>query len=540
METYLFKSACCWAILYGFYLLFLERESMHGFKRYYLLGSLLIGAFIPLITFTEYVVLDDSLANTININTAGGAEAEFAGSTSWLINSLIAIYAFGVLLFGFRFLRNLNTLWLRILKNPRLKAAKTSYVLLQHLVIPHTFFSYIFVNKKKFVLKEIPQAVLLHEQAHAEQKHSVDVIFAELLQVFFWFNPLVYLYKKSIKLNHEFLADSAVLKAGYETANYQETLLQYSIGTNTPDLANAINYSSFKKRFTVMKNKSSKPSSLAKGLLLLPIIALLTYSFSTTKYVMPKPEVTVNNQKAINQSNSLQADNRMAGDPITIVIQGKTVSINGKQTSVKKFAETLDNITKNWKAADFNNADLNIKISNVDKAFMKKLNDAYKQTKLYQANPNSYGLVPPPPPPPPAPDKAPKAGNVFIEEIIETPETEEVIIKEIEFKNEFIEEDEVEVEKVIDVKRGVNVIVERVKPVIEEIEIVDVTPPPPPPPPKNPTDAIIDLAKEGAKFMLNGKEISSDKALKLAKSNKLNAIDVVKKSGETTIVNLEM
>ena len=69
------KSSTCLATLMVFYKLFLEKESIHHFKRFYLLGALLISAVIPFITFIEYVeatplkdALEFKLIKTSNSN----------------------------------------------------------------------------------------------------------------------------------------------------------------------------------------------------------------------------------------------------------------------------------------------------------------------------------------------------------------------------------------------------------------------------------------------------------------------------------------
>ena len=90
------------------------------------------------------------------------------------------------------------------------------------------------------------------------------MLFIELLNVIFWFNPLFYYLKKSIKLNHEFLADRAVLNKGVSLTAYQEILLAFSSNPNEPQLANAINYSSIKKRLIIMKTNTSKKNHLVK------------------------------------------------------------------------------------------------------------------------------------------------------------------------------------------------------------------------------------------------------------------------------------
>lgn len=160
-------------------------------------------------------------------------------------------------------------------------------MLLNEVIVPHTFFSYVFVNKLKFQNNEIPQEVLLHEQAHAREKHSIDILLIELYQIIFWFNPFILILKRDMKLNHEFMADAAVLRNGADQKNYQNLLLHYSSIQEGSGLAHAFNYSSIKKRFTVMKTQTSKRSKWIKSLLLLPLTAFLVFGFSN-KIEVPK------------------------------------------------------------------------------------------------------------------------------------------------------------------------------------------------------------------------------------------------------------
>jgi hypothetical protein len=208
MELYLLKSAACLAILMAFYKLFLEKESFHKFKRFYLLASLLVSFAIPFITFIQYVEpeyvlgsfnnpLDDAVFNTV---ITAPEEVIVNQLFNWKA-LLWSVYGLGVLFFGIRFVINLSRIVNRIKSNPKTKRQSFINVLLNDLVIPHTFFNYIFLNKSKFEKQEIPEEVLLHEQTHAKQKHSIDILLIEILQVVFWFNPLLYLLKNTVKLN---------------------------------------------------------------------------------------------------------------------------------------------------------------------------------------------------------------------------------------------------------------------------------------------------------------------------------------------------
>ncbi len=282
MVDYLLKSGACLTVFYLFYVLFLEKENMHVHKRIYLIATLLIAFAIPFVTFTSYVevveVIQPIIAsqNTIEIPIINEPE-----TVSYTTEILWSVYGLGVLLFGFKFVKNLNEIIQKIRINPNQKEDDTVSVLLKEDIVPHTFFSYIFYNKQKYITHQIPKEVVLHEQTHAKQKHSLDVLFIEFLQVLFWFNPILYLINKAMKLNHEFLADQAVITNGIQTQNYQKTLLAYSSHAYQLPLANAINYSSIKKRFTVMKTHTSKKKIWFKSIILLPVLALLLFSFST-------------------------------------------------------------------------------------------------------------------------------------------------------------------------------------------------------------------------------------------------------------------
>ncbi len=366
MEIYLLKSAACLGVFFIFYKVFLENENMHLFKRFYLLGTIFIPFLIPFITFTTFINPSETISQVVFTNTIG----EDSNSLSFLEllpTILWSIYFIGVAFFTFRFVKNLISLVLKIKRNPKLNIQSHINVLLQKQIIPHTFFKYIFLNKSNYEAKEIPEEVLLHEQTHANQKHSIDIIFIEILQILFWFNPLIYLLKNSIKLNHEFLADEAVLSRGIESRNYQKILLVFSSNTPSPHLANSINYSLIKKRFTVMKKQTSRSKKWVRSFLILPLLAIVIFSFSSTK------EIERENLAII--ENTIQ--------------EGANKAQIAEYNKLAKYYNDLDQ------------SNMRIKKSDVDRlTYLYKLMSD-KQRKNAVTFPNF-------PPPPPSPDKAPE------------------------------------------------------------------------------------------------------------------------------------
>lgn len=357
MIIYILKVSACLAIFIAFYKLFLENENMHVFKRFYLLTAIALAFIIPSLLFKEYVyvapqpIIDSFTPPLIpqQLNTATTID-----NTSSTNTILWTIYAIGVFVFGFKFCKNLLKIGARIRKNPKIKKLHITTILLKEKLSPHTFFNYIFLNKQKFEAQKIPDEVLLHEQTHATQKHSIDVLIVELIQVLFWFNPLIAFYKHSIKLNHEFLADQAVVQKGIETTSYQKILLAFSSNATETQLANAINYSSIKKRFTVMKKQTSKKTIWLRSLLVLPILAFVMYSFSESETIeIEKSNNTTSSHIKTPQqqkSNSIRYSTKPNAPNVRDIAKWKNASeyalwINGKHVPNKEL--------ESYKSSDF-------------------------------------------------------------------------------------------------------------------------------------------------------------------------------------------
>jgi len=279
MIAYLIKSTLCFAVLFGFYKLVLENKALHHFKRYYLLASLIFSLIIPLITFTytttqtpeEAWISDFSRAwESSTITTSPTITAP--EKTNYLPYLLWSLYGIGLLIFGSRFALNLIRLIRKIKSAETLNKSYFTLALLSQSIIPHSFLKYIFLSKKPFQNREIPSEVIAHEATHVRQKHSLDILFIELVQVLFWFNPLFWIAKNSIKLNHEFLADQGVIQEQNDLYQYQNILLDYASSTHHTTLESSFSYSSTKKRILMLSQTFSRKRLAISALLLIPII----------------------------------------------------------------------------------------------------------------------------------------------------------------------------------------------------------------------------------------------------------------------------
>ncbi|WP_109098030.1 M56 family metallopeptidase [Aquimarina sp. AU58] len=393
MIIYIIKSSLCLVLLWSFYRLFLERENMHHFKRFYLLFSLIFAYTIPLVTITyetDTVLNQENIQQPVNhLILSDNVQVE-ATSSDYFSTIIWIVYGIGVLIFAIRFIKNIYHLIKKVRRNENLKESSHINVLLTNSIIPHTFLHYIFVPKKEFQKKAIPQEVLLHEKTHVQQRHTLDILFVEIFQVIFWFNPIWFWVKKSIKLNHEFLADQKVLKQQFSIHQYMDLLVNYPNSSHQAVLASPINYSLTKKRIVMMSQQFSKTKATTRLLLFLPILLGCILLFNN-KMVAQQKSTTISTTVAPTHPDK----------KIKIRVSGEQININGITTDLSGVAAVIDNATKQWKDHELTEFQFSVKLENTNDKFLKKLNKVYRKTRLYKANPDGHDLIPPSPPAPP-------------------------------------------------------------------------------------------------------------------------------------------
>jgi len=270
---YLIKSTLCLAVLFGFYKLALENKAMHQFKRFYLLASLAFAFTIPLITFTYETetlttpVIQDFTQPILTENFDPEVQRDYTATILW------SLYGLGVFIFGVRFGLNLFRLKRKVNTAQHITERHFTLALLERNIIPHSFFKWIFLPKQEYYTQQIAPEVVAHEATHVRQKHSLDILFIEILQVIFWFNPMLWLARVAIKLNHEFLADQGAIYNKRNIAIYQNILLSYASSSHHTALESPFNYSLTKKRILMLSQTFSRKKVMLRALLLVPVLA---------------------------------------------------------------------------------------------------------------------------------------------------------------------------------------------------------------------------------------------------------------------------
>lgn len=270
MTDFLIKSTVSLSILLVVYHLFLQKERMFRFNRYFLLVSLLFSIAIPFMSFeiqqdipivynnaipfstnTDHLPIQTEL---ININTDE--------QTNYWLFLLWITYGLITLILSYRFVQNIYKITSKAKVSKIIVYQNIRMVLLSEKTLPYSFWNSIYMNQNDFENGLIEQELFTHEIAHVKQKHTLDVIFIEVLKTLFWFNPIFIFYKKAIQLNHEFLADENVIAAHHNVYLYQNLLLNKFNISKPIYLTSNLNFLSTKKRLIMMTKITSKTKAL--------------------------------------------------------------------------------------------------------------------------------------------------------------------------------------------------------------------------------------------------------------------------------------
>ncbi|MFT6749417.1 MAG: beta-lactamase regulating signal transducer with metallopeptidase domain, partial [Flavobacterium sp.] len=281
MTDYLLKSSITLLVFLTFYHLVLEGEKMHRFNRFYLLATLVISFIIPFISFEIIQIIPVQASENIPIvpNFANINPTQIVTETNYIPILLSVIYVLVTAVLAFRFIKNIYKLHQKRQSCPVVKYKSANLVLVEEKALPHSFLNNIFVNFSEYQNQEIEDELFTHELVHVNQKHTLDILFIELVKTLFWFNPMVYFYKKAIQLNHEFLADEKVVHSYNNVGYYQNLLLQKSSNVETIYLASNLNFLITKKRLIMMTKSTSKELALLKKAAIVPILSGLIYLF---------------------------------------------------------------------------------------------------------------------------------------------------------------------------------------------------------------------------------------------------------------------
>jgi hypothetical protein len=373
MLQYLIKLSISLSVVYIFYQLFLRRLTFYNWNRWYLLIYSMVCFGIPFINVFTLIVKEPALRESAFVNyipaiTQLEPPLQTTNTTgfNWLLVTA-AVLVTGMIAMAVRLVIQYYSLF-KMRKKAVLLYDDT--IKLYHVdapVIPFSFGRGIYINQHQHGEAELKE-IIRHEFIHVKQRHSLDIVWSELLCMLNWYNPFAWLLRHDIRQNLEFIADQQVLQTGLDRKQYQYLLLKV-IGVNSFSIATSFNFSSLKKRIAMMNKAQSARVHLIRFLFLLPllVVVLLAFRNRTQGHYQPLRTAVTDTVPAASQPPGWK--------------DIETVDVNDSQVTVRLNNKTVEKY-------DLSNA---------------------KDREAFESRYGPLPSPPPPPTPPVAPDRADRA-----------------------------------------------------------------------------------------------------------------------------------
>jgi TonB family protein len=311
------KVAVYMIAFYIVYSLLLSRDTSYGRNRAFILLSLLSALILPFITFQTIKPLNIQLfgkflsevfvtasANTNKIMSTGTMAAG-------ILHTIYSIYIIVAFIFIFKLLIDLFNLLFLIIRHRH----QGSRIIRFHGFNTSGFsaMGYIFINSR--LSPEDAGEIIRHEQNHLKQNHFIDIIFIEIIKALQWFNPVVYLFNRSLRAIHEYQADQECLSSGVPIVNYQSLLLNQVFKSRAFNLTNSFsNPSLIKKRMLMMTKKRTPDFAALKMLIVVPVAAVVFFAISAYREI-PDSSVKQSVQDILTQNQLTETQSDLIAPP---------------------------------------------------------------------------------------------------------------------------------------------------------------------------------------------------------------------------------
>lgn len=330
------------------YDVFLKRETFFNWNRIYLILTALLSVILPFIKIKSFsnVVPNGYLISLpeVLIGQSTIQQTSILSLEPILLNTQVfwfwsLLFYLGVVITSILFICKITKLLILIYKNPKRKVGNLLIVIVKNSNDAFSFFNRIFIGDS--IKKEDRAIILKHEAIHVKQKHSLDLLFFEVLRILFWFNPLVYIYQSRVASLHEFIADSEAIKY-QDKSNYYQNLLSHVFETKNVSFINSFyKQSLIKKRIIMLGKSQSKQYQLLKYVLLIPMVfTMLIYTSCE------KSESNLNNSKLTLTEQIEQLKFTILSEEEISVEELKSIE-DLLMTSLKKRTNSNEGVSKN-------------------------------------------------------------------------------------------------------------------------------------------------------------------------------------------------
>jgi TonB family protein len=413
MNTFLFlltEASVAMALFYTVYWFFLRKETFFNANRFYLTGALLLSVLLPLfpLRYAAWVApgeptFFEAMSEAFQQIRPVDEQTDHLVSGSASLNWWIVIYLAGVLIVLGRLFFQTLILVRMIVRSQTGSKERSRMVENSRYPMPFSFFRYIFINPAIHSGSDLSD-ILAHEEVHIREHHWIDLVIAEMLTVVFWFNPFVWWFERSIKQNHEYLADSGVLAQGRSVGRYQALLINQLLGVQVVGVTNHLNFALNVTRLKMMTQNRKSRLRAVRMAWALPVVAALLVAFAEPVY-RQVPQSDANPESLL--VSGLQGDLKVTGvvyAPDGNPLHGAAVILGGTSTGTMtgadgRFSLQIPSGTSNVLYISFMGYETaQIRADGPEKELTVTVN---MKEGVFHIDPDKHFVAPPPPPPPP-------------------------------------------------------------------------------------------------------------------------------------------
>jgi len=322
------------------YDVFLRNETFFNWNRAYLLLTSILSFFLPFIKINAFE--NASQINfvehlpTVILNPQESIKA--VGAASFSSYALIILILGSLFMLGL-FIYKISVLLLLKHRSNIKKYPSHTLVLIDKKGVVFSFFKFIYIDK--LFINQPYKHIISHELVHIKQRHSVDLIFFEILKIITWFNPAIYIFQNRITELHEFIADAKTIEPENKSAFFNRLLTTTFKVTKVDFINQFYKHSLIKKRIMMTNKNKSKQVLKLKYLLLVPALGSMLFYVSCQQKDKSFSEQVKALDKTISAKDSLTKSERKAVMDLTKTFFDKTFKISDKTVIEREY---LDNV----------------------------------------------------------------------------------------------------------------------------------------------------------------------------------------------------
>ena len=292
---YIAKSSGLVVLFYCAYYFLLRKETFFNSNRWFLLAGLITSIALPLFIYTKIIWIDPAPITNFNLpqlNSFQTTEKE-SFEINWNYAFLI-IYSIGFTSFLIKLAMDFYSLHIILRGKKVQQQADYKFIDVNENISPFSYFQNIVYNSSMYTESELKN-ILEHEKVHSDQNHTIDVLISRFFCVVFWFNPIIWFYKKAIVQNLEFIADKEAAKKISDKRAYQYTLLKITTHENCVTITNHFYQSLIKKRIVMLNKNQSKKRNSWKFYIIIPVLTAFVLLFQVETVAQEKNNTNIKN-----------------------------------------------------------------------------------------------------------------------------------------------------------------------------------------------------------------------------------------------------